>query len=901
MGESANTAFYAIVYAKRLVPPDRLQKALNKAMLEGLPLEKVVVSTGLLSPQECQSILRMRGQLGRVCRDCGETTYLLPDQDEATTPCEFCGGRFLQQAQRRGAQPQQQRPPTNPKASQRHVAATARPPSTKLARPPSQPVAHQGVGPDQLAVFRDQVVGEALRAVETKLAQEDLQGTLNRLVQEAVTRVSLQVGQQLGQQVNSQLAQLLGPQLEQHVNKLNQKLTDQVGELVRRELEGLQLDSLETRVTSQALRAIQEQASEGPGGADPAAIEAAVRQAVGELQPQGNEDVRELQAQVDAMANRLTQAQQAMLKDDLEQRVADLEERLGRAQEAMQQGDLGALAERLGLLEASQDQSTAPTIDPTEVGLIVQEQLAACDVAGLVQRAVDAASAGSQGRGGLDAEEVSELAARQARHAAQEVVGEVVSQQLAQLDTGHDTQQLREEVAALRQEIAAAAAAAGSGSGDATRQVELLRQEVAEQLAGLQVDLENQVHAGVDSQVERIAEEAALRAAQPIRKSVEIQLADLDLQNLPERIRAQVQADLASSSAGVSGSGSIDVEHVVKRVMNQVETRLAEFDMAAEMAISDASRQALEAVEERLSRLEEHSNEGTALGEGTRATLERLEHEQRALTKALRGLQEKGGKGGKGGLDKEQVQALVARGVEQAMALHGAGTSDSSDKLDRRAVRAAEEVREDMQTLRAELSASLEEFTAWAEERFNALDTAGGGGSGSVSHDQLEDILGAARAAAEAMVEERVGSGDALPPQGQTGSYNKKFVALAREVKALKERVEASYQTPSEERRSELEQGRSVVNSPEFKSLLEVRLKAALDKKLGDTGTFRTTTTLAAAPTAGQTDEAAAVNLLNSVAFKSMFDTKINEVLRYLKMDLVPSIVKRTLREVESK
>ncbi|MCA8924522.1 MAG: hypothetical protein KDD82_22110 [Planctomycetes bacterium] len=920
MGESANTAFYAIVYAKRLVPPDRLQKALNKAMLEGLPLEKVVVGTGLLSPQECQSILRMRSQLGRVCRDCGETTYLLPDQDEASTPCEFCGGRFLSPTRRAtGAQGQQARPPTTPHGVQR-------PASSKMVRPAQvqQPRAAGGPSSEQLGAFRDQVVAEALHAVETKLAQEDLQGTLNRLVQEAVTRVSLQVGQQVGQQINQQLTHMLGPQVEQRLGKLQQEIHDQVGDRVRRELESMQIDSLESRVVGQAMRAIQERAQ--PSGVSLGDVQQAVQQAVAGLRDElgqagpgqgSGPEVAELSAQVNALANRLMQAQQAMLGTELQDQVTRLDERLSEAQAAMKSGDLGALAERIGMLEAAQGQgSSGDSLDRVDVALIVQEQLAGFDVEAIAKRA--AAEVARGGGKSLDADEIEQLASRMARHAAQEVVTDVVAQQVAQLDRGAETQELARELESLRRDLAQVAERDTRG-GDVAGELAQLRGEFEAGLTRLRQELEGQVEAGLERQIDRIAGEAALKAAQPIRKSVEIQLADLDLPNLASRIRREVESDLGGS---LSSSGSVDVDQVVKRVMNQVETRLAEFDMAAEMAIQDASRQALEAVEGRLIRLEENSNEGTALGEGSRATLERLEHEQRAMIKLIRNLEGQAAGGG-GEVDLEALASQVAErlgasaggaggdpaaldaAVERALSKVGG----DSRKLERRAAQAADAVREDMQTLRAELSASLEEFTAWAEERFNALEAAaasGGGapaaeGAATLSSDQLEDVLGAARAAAEAMVEERISAGGIAdggsPAKGQTGSYNKKFVALAREVKQLKDKVESAQMSPSDEKRSELQSGRSVVNSQEFKSLLEVRLKAAIDKKLGDTGTFRTATL--SSPTA-KPDEAAAVGLLNSVEFKSMFDTKINEVLRYLKMDLVPSLVKRTMREVES-
>jgi hypothetical protein len=128
----------------------------------------------------------------------------------------------------------------------------------------------------------------------------------------------------------------------------------------------------------------------------------------------------------------------------------------------------------------------------------------------------------------------------------------------------------------------------------------------------------------------------------------------------------------------------------------------------------------------------------------------------------------------------------------------------------------------------------------WVEDRLKKIEQAGG--------YELEQAQAAGRAAAQALLDEKLGGGDPSKSGALTvpGAPDKRLVALGREVKALKETVEA------------------------------------LQAGGGGAG--------GAAPTD-------AAGLLNSVEFREAFDRRINEVLRYIKGDLVPSAVKKAVEQ----
>lgn len=151
----------------------------------------------------------------------------------------------------------------------------------------------------------------------------------------------------------------------------------------------------------------------------------------------------------------------------------------------------------------------------------------------------------------------------------------------------------------------------------------------------------------------------------------------------------------------------------------------------------------------------------------------------------------------------------------------------------------------------------------WVEDRLTALESGGG--------IELEMARAAARAVATEIVDKRLaeqprgpqpgdfdgnktlvadpsksGSFDARTGEPKTGVVDKKFVALAREVKNLKDAVEELQAVGAG--------GRPTGASPEL------------------------------------------VALLASAEFKQAFDAKVKEVLNYIKGDLIPSAVKRALQ-----
>ncbi|RMG11588.1 MAG: hypothetical protein D6731_15310, partial [Planctomycetota bacterium] len=193
VGESANLAFYAIVYSKGLVPKQRLQDALNKATLDGVPLETVLLESGAIKASDCVDALALRAKLGRSCASCKGTTYLLPDKSESEEPCEFCGGKLL--PPERSGEKQVRKPAPSARHSRAAVASSG---ERRRSRA-SQRVAarREGGAPAGLRALEERLKAlegrsvteeRILEIVEQRLAQEDLASFLEHVTQEATQR-----------------------------------------------------------------------------------------------------------------------------------------------------------------------------------------------------------------------------------------------------------------------------------------------------------------------------------------------------------------------------------------------------------------------------------------------------------------------------------------------------------------------------------------------------------------------------------------------------------------------------------------------------------------------------------------------------------------------------------------
>lgn len=92
---SSDLALYHVLRMRRLVPEALLEDRLRESTTRGVPLEEILRVRKDLEPAALAQALEVRARQGRRCGSCGETTYLLPNQTSAATPCERCGQALL--------------------------------------------------------------------------------------------------------------------------------------------------------------------------------------------------------------------------------------------------------------------------------------------------------------------------------------------------------------------------------------------------------------------------------------------------------------------------------------------------------------------------------------------------------------------------------------------------------------------------------------------------------------------------------------------------------------------------------------------------------------------------------------------------------------------------------------
>ncbi|MCA8924773.1 MAG: hypothetical protein KDD82_23365 [Planctomycetes bacterium] len=90
MTHSADLAFLELARERELVPEKRLQEAMLAAERDRVPLERVLIQSGLLRPSVCEHLLQLRNRRALLCQSCGGYTYILSSQ-EGDIFCEHCG------------------------------------------------------------------------------------------------------------------------------------------------------------------------------------------------------------------------------------------------------------------------------------------------------------------------------------------------------------------------------------------------------------------------------------------------------------------------------------------------------------------------------------------------------------------------------------------------------------------------------------------------------------------------------------------------------------------------------------------------------------------------------------------------------------------------------------------
>lgn len=117
---SADRALALLIEQQGLLAPEALERHLAalpaaRAREPGTSLFSHLADAGALTPEQVSLLRVLRAPWGRVCADCGETTYLLPGAASGPTPCERCGGRLQAGAgERAGSASGRMRAPRTP-------------------------------------------------------------------------------------------------------------------------------------------------------------------------------------------------------------------------------------------------------------------------------------------------------------------------------------------------------------------------------------------------------------------------------------------------------------------------------------------------------------------------------------------------------------------------------------------------------------------------------------------------------------------------------------------------------------------------------------------------------------------------------------------------------------------
>lgn len=927
MGESANLAFYAVVFAKGTVPRARLDEALTKAVGGGAPLETVLVQTGALGRADCDELLRVRERLGRPCQACDGVTYLLQDQTEANTPCEYCGGRLLtreQQRARDAARAAQQAAPA--------AQATRRPPPPVRGRPseatppvgirkgppppPREPAA--GALEARLGALERQVAALAREVAEEREARAQMSALVNEAAARSAQALELAarlegLAAAAGERAVALLHERLGvDDLSRLPGRIAEQVAPRVLDAVRDRLGLDELADLPARVAAEALAAA---AARGGGGApvDEEALAARVAEQVRAALPPAPdvegplarlaERVAALEgvapaeaaapAPVDeaalvervleavaarlpgvdpeALAERVTRRALEAVSDRLErldphegqeraiERAADaaraLVEASAREQAAAARDLVRPLEERLAAL-------ATPAAAPEGLAADVAREVEGALAARLEERVAEQSAAIEERLARATTEvlealnaRVDEVAGDAAR--AGEVASTVVREALERLDDPREL--LARAVAQATQAFEARLAdALGEARAAAAPAPEPAASGLADRLDAVADELREGLER-LDARVAALRERAANRPQEDARAligALEARLAALEARpeadaDVAARVAAlEARPAAASAEDGAGADDEATARGVVQRAVQAVWDQLAPLDLPG--LPGRVTEQVTASITARLDR-EMAGLVDTIAQEATAPVLKSIESRLERLD--LKGLPARVTREVSGqvraalGDDEALAEALAERvarllpapGGGEATAA-GASPANVEELVDRAAARALE----------------------WVEDRLTALERGGG--------VEVEIARAVAKAAAAQVVDERLRDLRPTPAdfdgaktvtvdpsksgvvtagesrsEPKTGVFDKKFVALAREVKGLKEAVEA------------LQEGGG-----------------------------------GARPAGASTE---VVGLLASPEFKQTFDAKVKEVLNYVKTDLVPSAVKRALQQ----
>ncbi len=791
------------------------------------------MESGAIKASDCVDALALRTRLGRACSSCSGTTYLLPDQNDSEEKCEFCNSGLVPKKARRS----ESKPKSDANARPSSGSGETRPPrprrSTASRRVERARAARSSEGPSKMLAALEARINALEGAADVAaLVTEAVESSLAALdLDGLIERASKEAA--AGHGGGGGGGGGLGGNSGDILDpeQIAEDVAGKALALVQARVDTADLSGLYDKVTEIAT----ERTLETVEASAQAAVEAAA-QGVGGGGGGGaaGPDLNELAAEVSESA--------------VQQALAAVKEELDSRPPAPSGG--GAADEELrNALQA------------------LEEYVQQYDLAGLSERLTTVEGAGSAAASG----DTSALA--ESIEALQLSLDEVQSKLSPLLGLDLKLETLEGEVRA---------AASSDSEGGAAPDAAELESRIIESVS-------KEVNARLERDLDGLPDRIGQEASAPVLAAIEARINKLDLKNLPTRVAedataevmilvreqaaSEAQRAVAEAAAGANGGGADQ-----GKILEAVELRLAQ-NPPPEEIVQMASAQAIAAFEERLAEVSAGSSSGGPSPD---------EIVQMASAQAIAAFEERlaevsTGSSSGGPSPDEIVQMATGQAIaafEERLAEVSAGSSSGGPSPDEIVQMAAGQA------------------IAAVDERLAAIGS--GGSSGGVDEAKVDEI--ARKIALDVVASHAklagmgVGEGDPTATQilkraqGSAIYDHKKFISLAREVKNVKDALKKGA-------------GGGGGGGGDSKALNDKADKADLRtlavqvtkcedwiERLRGSGP---TAKPGAAPAEG--GGASLSEILSSTEFKQVFDTKINQVLGYIKSDVVPKAVKKAL------
>jgi len=553
---SADLAFFELARERELVPEKRLQEAMVAAERDRVPLERVLIQSGLLNASVCEHLLQLRNRRAMLCQSCGGYTYVLSAQD-GDVYCEHCG-RLLRMTER---SPQDVTPTPPPAARAPTVsrAMSRRPPPRRTGNPkrsvPPAPLRGQARPPRE----EHETASRAMRPRRVPPPRP-------------AGRAQFGAG---AANTEKFLKRMIG-RLEDADDPLVERLIESAGAALARTVEERYLGGLEQRIADEVTGRVVEVFTRGEVQL-PRVTQVAVEHALEQVQLM-LDGLREEWSQVDTQR----ESQHRADVDALQSEIDDLRGALGS-----EEVRLDTLAqERLQELITARLQGPLP--ESLESGL-----------RGRAEDAVDAALNEQLQSMGLTPASGLPWRASLAREVLDTLRGELAEHGLNALPA-----RVTEEVVAHAEAVAERSDTASDiGEVSAAADEERIQQTAARTLEALWEHLEEHGAAGLPAKVfEEVGDRDALTAY--VLESIWSHLEEHGLAGFPEKIQSDVAAAVGGGGSDAGAGGD-----VLANVLSSLWAHLEEHGLEGfpERVQDDARRVSQETtagLEERLARIE---------------------------------------------------------------------------------------------------------------------------------------------------------------------------------------------------------------------------------------------------------------------------------------------------------